>query len=405
MKRSRWISRAGIALGVPVFVFGLTATPNSKIVAQGGPPPVGGPLQGLSQSDLNIFNAGLQEFTNNESPQTGLGPVFNGVACAECHQAGAPGGASANLGVSVVTRIGATVNGQYSDLTQFGGPLLQRRSLREILPNYPVPGEVIPPQAQFVSRRITTPIFGDGLIEAIPAATILSRAGQNQGNGVMGMANMVTNPDTGATEVGRFGWKCQVSTVHGFAGDAYRNEMGITNPSFSTENLPQGNPLPPGADQVADPEDEGTDTGLLADFMRLSAPPNPLPDTAASARGRELFDKILCTSCHVPSMTTGQSSNPAFNNRTVNLYSDLLLHHMGPNLDDGVRQGQAAGDQWRTAPLWGLRFRRFYMHDGRATTIDQAVRAHGGEAAYSVSLYLSLNRSRVTDIAEFLNRL
>lgn len=405
MKNSGWISRAGIAVGIPVFVFGLTATPRTSTVAQGGPPPVGGPLQGLTQSDLNIFNQGRNEFLVDETPQTGLGPVFNGTACAQCHQAGAPGGASANLGVSVVTRIGGTVNGQYSDLTQFGGPLLQRRSLREIIPNYPVPGEVIPPQAQFVSRRITTPVFGAGLIEAIPAETILSRSGQNQGDGVMGVANMVTNPDTGAVEVGRFGWKSQVSTVHGFSGDAYRNEMGITNPSFPTENLPQGNPIPPGADQTADPEDEGTDVGLLTDFMRFLAPPAPLPATVNSARGKRIFGEAGCGTCHVPTMTTGLNSNPVFNNRNVDLYSDLLLHHMGPGLDDGVRQGQAAGDQWRTAPLWGLRFRNFYLHDGRATALDQAIKMHGGEAAFSVGQYLTLNRASQQNLIEFLSRL
>jgi len=369
------------------------------------PPPVGGPIQGLTQQELQRFNGGRAQFLQIEGPNTGLGPVFNGVSCVQCHQAGAPGGASTNLGVSVVTRIGAIVNGVYSDLEQFGGPLLQVRSLREIIPNHPVFPETIPPQAQFVSRRITTPVFGMGLIEAIPQATILARSGQVQPGGVIGFANMVVNPQTGALEVGRFGWKSQVSSTRVFSGDAYRNEMGVTNPIFPTEALPQGNPIPPGGDPLPDPEDGGADTNLIADFMNFTAPPPPLPDTPGSIAGRDLFNQVQCTSCHVPTMQTGNSPIQALRFKSVNLYSDLLLHRMGSALADGVRQGEADGDQWRTAPLWGLRFRQLLMHDGRADSILDAIKLHSGEAATSRSRFLGLSAIQKKQLLEFLIRL
>lgn len=401
MKHWLW----GVA-GTPMILAGALGGLPAATGAQGGPPPVGGPIAGLSPTEIQRFDAGRQEFLQNEAPPTGLGPVFNGVSCAECHQAGAPGGASANLGVSVVTRIGAIVNGQYSDLENVGGPLIQARSLREILgPQYPVGREVIPSQAQFVSRRITTPVFGMGLIEAIPQETILARAGMPQGGGIMGEANMIFNPETGQTEVGRFGWKSQVPTIHLFAGDAYRNEMGITNPTFNSEVLPQGQPIPPGADQTPDPEDPGPSVNRLSDFMRFSAPPTQLAQTPTSLRGQATFQRIQCGSCHVPSMTTGNALSPALRFKQVNLYSDLLLHRIGARLADGIRQGDAEGDQFRTAPLWGLRFRRFFLHDGRATTVDEAIRMHGGEATKVIDLYTRLNRGERSELLDFLNRI
>lgn len=407
MGSKKWATPAGFAVGIPMLGL-LAATLPQELGAQGPPPPVGGPLPGLTQQQMNRFNQGRNEFLQIENQGSGLGPVFNGVSCVQCHAAGAPGGASpAPNGVSVVTRIGAIVGGSYSDLEAFGGPLIQARSLREFNPNYPIPREVVPVQAQFVSRRITTPIFGMGLIEEIPSTTILSRSGVNQGNGVMGVANMVVNPDTGLTELGRFGWKAQVSTAHAFSGDAYLNEMGITNPTFGTESAPQGGTIPPGADIVPDPEDEAGDAvGLLADFMRFTAPPNPLPPTVGSGSGARLFNQIQCTSCHVPRMTTGVSPVAALSQKQVNLYSDLLLHRMGAGLADGIRQGQAEGDQFRTPPLWGLRFRQnVLLHDGRANSIDLAIRLHGGEAQIIRDKYVGLTILERQQIVEFLSRL
>ncbi len=385
---------------VPVGLIG-TFVLTSSDGAQ-GPPPVGGPLPGLTQAELQRFDAGRAEFLQNENVQTGLGPVFNEISCVRCHAAGAPGGASPNNTGTVVTRIGANVNTVYSDLPTVGGALLQRRSLREIIPTYPIFGEVTPPEAQFVSRRQTTPVFGIGLMEAIPAATILTREDPTDvdRNGISGRANYAFNPVTRVTELGRFGWKSQLSSVHVFAADAYLNEMGITNPVFPREVLPQGRPIPPGADTVADPEDRtGAGVARLTDFMRFMNAP---PTTPGSATGRALFASVGCVSCHTPTMTTGANPIAALANKNVNLYSDLLLHDMGTGLADNIRQGRALGYEFRTAPLWGLRFRQFFLHDARATSPDQAIRLHGGEAARSVTNYNALTPAQRTDLINFI---
>jgi CxxC motif-containing protein (DUF1111 family) len=394
-------------LGIPISIFtaALVFVPNQGI-AQGGPPPVGGPLPGLTPAEAQRFNDGRNEFVQNENPQSGLGPVFNGVSCVQCHGAGGAGGASPNLGVSVVTRIGANVNGEYTDLEEVGGALIQARSLREIIPNYPVPREVVPPEAAFVARRVTTPVFGNGLMEAIPESQILARQdpGDFNRDGVSGRANMIFNPEANRLEVGRFGWKCQVPSVHLFAGDAYLNEMGITSPSFPAEVRPQGQNLPPGADMVADPEDiGGVAVNRLTDFMRFVAPAPPLANQ--SPTGRAAFLSIGCGACHTPSMTTGVDPVAALSNRTVSLYSDLLLHDMGPGLADGIRQGQASGSEFRTAPLWGIRFRPVLLHDGRASTIDEAIRLHGGEASNTIGRYRTLNRTAQQAIIDFVRSL
>ncbi len=393
-RNRNWI----LAAGATTFVIGASAAGR-----QGPPPPgLGGPLANLGGVDRTAFDAGRREFGKAQHPEDGLGPVFNGVSCLECHRAGAGGGASADLRVSRVTRIGAIVKGAYSDLAEVGGPLLQARSLREFIPRYPVPGEVVPREAQFVSHRITTPLFGAGLIEAIPDRTILALAQAPQPDGVKGVANMVTNPETGTVMVGKFGWKAQVATLHWFAGDAYLNEMGITNPFFPHENLPQGKPIPLGADIVPDPEDQGSDVAALTAFMRFLAPPTV---RGANSRGAQVFESIKCTACHTPTLKTGTSATAALSNQTVNLYSDLLLHRMGTGLADGIQQGRAQGDQFRTAPLWGLGARPFWMHDGRALTIDQAIRAHGGEALAAARRFGTITNQDRVALLQFLNGL
>lgn len=397
---------AWMKIVVPSMFLGvvIATIPDAETQGPPPPPPVGGPLPGLSAADLNRFNAGRGQFNRPHRVEDGLGPVFNGVSCVQCHAAAAPGGASPSLGVSVVRRIGGFTNGVYSDLTNVGGALLQARSLREIIPNYPVPGEVVPTGPTIVGRRQTTPLFGAGLIEAIPASSILALQDPNDANrdGISGRANMVLNPQTGLQEPGRFGWKSQVATLLHFSGDAYLNEMGITNPQFPLEVLPQGRPIPPGADRVADPEDRTGNTPLVADFMRFLAPPAQLPNL--SVRGRQLFTTTSCASCHTPTMTTGPNPRAALSVKQVQLYSDLLLHDMGA-LADQLRQGQATGTEFRTAPLWGLRFRRFFLHDGRATSVDQAIRLHDGEAALSRNRYNALTPADRTELLNFVNGL
>ncbi len=365
--------------------------------AQRGNPPkqtttvLGQALPGLTDDQLAAFKLGLRAFSTTETQADGLGPVFNGTSCAECHKAGSIGGAGIDLTIARVSRIGGVRRGQYTDLPELGGPVMQARSLREFDTSCPVSGEVVPREADYVSHRITTPLFGAGLIEAIPAATILAGSGRMDPDGVRGVANIVFNPETGQNEVGRFGWKAQHSSLHLFAGDAYLNEMGVTNKSFPNDNLPQGKPIPPGWGPTTSPEDQDGDVENFTAFMQFLAPPNRrLPVTPLAQYGEQVFTGIRCSACHVPKMQTGANAVAALSGQTVPLFSDLLLHRMGGSLADGIQQGQAKGDQFRTAPLWGLSRRQFFMHDGRALTIQDAIAAHDGEASAARNRFFHL---------------
>ncbi len=364
------------------------------------------PFPGLS-SDLQArFQAGLEAFTRRNGIEEGLGPVYNGRSCAECHAAPSVGGASPDAGRTRVTRFGQFLNGKFSELEELGGSLIQRRSIREIDPACPITGERVPREANVVSHRITPPIFGAGLIEAIPEAQILTREDPDDldGDGISGRANRIQNFETGAEEVGRFGWQAPISTLHFFSGAALNGELGITNPSFQNENLPQGQPILAEWDRTPETEDDGRAVEAIADFMRYLAPLPTRPATAASRRGEALFTSVGCAACHTPEMQTA-GSDPVLAGKTVRLFSDLLLHDMGDRLADGFPMGRATGREWRTAPLWGVASRPVWMHDGRARSLDESIRLHGGESEASTQRYLGLNRNDRQALLEFLRTL
>jgi CxxC motif-containing protein (DUF1111 family) len=215
----------------------------------------------------------------------------------------------------------------------------------------------------------------------------------------------VVNPDTKRTELGRFGWKAQVATLHQFAGDAYLNEMGITNPSFPQENLPQGQPIPLlTCDTVADPEDNGDGVTAFENFMKFLAPAPRRPITEQVRTGEQVFSRIGCATCHVPTMMTGDNPVAALSNKPVNLFSDLLLHNIGTG--DGIVQGQATGDDFRTAPLWGLSRRDRFMHDGKSNTVQDAILRHGApEALNALNGFVGLRPSDHDALLAFLGSL
>lgn len=362
-------------------------------------PQFGDPLSGLTGVQLAAFTDGKTDFREVETPGDGLGPIFNGNSCAACHNGPALGGSS-NI---TATRFGRVANGVYDPLTSLGGSLLQEKSIS------PEGLERIPQQANVTARRQTTALFGLGLVEAIPDATILKGVRTKAVDGVLGKASIVEDVATGSRLVGRFGWKGQQATLLAFAGDAYLNEMGITNRLFPTENAPNGNTsLLKKLDKVKDPEDQpdpatgqaGVD--LLADYMRFLAPPPSLPVTASTAFGARFFLDAGCASCHTPSMTTGPSPVAALSNQSVWLYSDLLLHDMG-TLGDGIVQGSANAREMKTPPLWGVRASAPYLHDGRARTLDDAIRAHEGEGRVSRDKYLKLAPDQQKLLVAFLN--
>ena len=362
------------------------------------PPGFGIPLPGLTADQLAAFEDGKEDFAEVETRSGGLGPIFNRDSCAACHSVPALGGSS-NV---FVTRFGRSANGAFDPLTSLGGLLLQERAID------PSGLEHVPREANVTAKRQSTPLFGLGLIEAIPDATILRGVRATPVDGVLGKASMVLDIATRRTLVGRFGWKGQQATLLSFAGDAYLNEMGITNRLFPTENAPNGNlALLRRLDTVRDPEDQpDPDSGkagidVIADFMRFLGPPPTQPVTASNTFGAKLFMDVSCTSCHTPVLFTGASPIPALNNKAVLLYSDLLLHDMGA-LGDGIVQGSAGAREMKTPPLWGLRASGPYLHDGRANTIEDAIRAHDGEAKVAKDRFLRLTPDQQALLVEFL---
>ena len=358
-------------------------------------------LPGLDARDAALFAAGLEEFSNVETPETGLGPLFNNVSCAACHLSPAVGGSSAVF----VTRYGRTQNGVFDPLASQGGTLLHQFSTDPQL------RESIPADANVVARRMTTPLFGAGLIEAIPDGAIAAAEARRKPDGVRGRVSRITDIASGMPRAGRFGWKGQHATLLAFAADAYQNEMGITNRFFPVENAPNGNRAllerfvaPAGPEDQVDPATGKGDIDVAADFMRLLAPPPRAALTASAVAGETLFAASGCAECHQPQYLTARNDVVALDRRPVNLYSDLLLHDMG-SLGDGIVQAGAGAHEMRTAPLWGLRQRRLYLHDGRAGTIDAAIRAHDGEASVARSRYTRLPAAQQQQISDFLGSL
>jgi CxxC motif-containing protein (DUF1111 family) len=354
----------------------------------------GDPLSELTPEQEVAFEEGKEAFQEVEGIEDGLGPVFNGTSCAGCHFNPAVGGDSNIL----ERRFGTTDKNKFDALGDLGGSLIQSRGIGEVGACNFV-GEVESQDATIRTRRKTTPLFGLGLVDAVPDSTFenLTKKG--------GKVNRVLDPVSGIRKVGKFGWKAQVSSLFVFSAEAYVNEMGITSPLFPAEQCPNGDCASIAAcDPVDDPEDDGEDVEKFAAFMTLAAPIPRGPITASVTAGEEVFNRIGCAECHVSSLTTGPSPITALNQVTFHPYSDFLLHHMGA-LGDGIEQGKAAGDEMRTAPLWGLRFRSSFLHDGRATTPSQAIEAHDGAAKEAAQAFGRLTAADQQALLDFLGSL
>jgi CxxC motif-containing protein (DUF1111 family) len=370
--------------------------------AQGSPITLGQPLPGISAAQQAAFLAGQAQYETVETAETGLGPLYNGTSCSQCHSKPAMGGAS---GFSV-TRFGQSSNGVFNPLTSEGGTLFEAHA------TIPQLQDVLPADANVTAKRITTPTFGDGLIDAIPDSEIALNAVTPQPDGVHGEVSIVLDVVSGDYRVGRFGWKAQQATLLAFSGDAFDHEMGITNRLYPVPVAPDGNYdlLAQYESLTAPPKDEVDPTtgkagvDRLTDFMRYLAPPLLAAPTPQSRIGNVAFATAGCAVCHIPAMMTGPSSDPAFNVKMVALYSDLLLHDMG-TLGDGIAQGTASPSQMRTSPLWGLRTRTIFLHDGRATTVDAAIRAHDGEGAVAAGRYRAMPSAEQQALLAFLQTL
>ncbi|MBM4195340.1 MAG: thiol oxidoreductase [Gemmatimonadetes bacterium] len=364
------------------------------------------PLDGLTSVELAAFVRGDEEFARRFSPATGLGPVFNNVSCASCHGGDGRGRLEHSL-----QRFGTEADGF---LAHLGGPQVQDRAVPGAEPERAPAGVAI-------SLRLPAPVFGAGLIEAIPESVLLALADQDDRNsdGISGRVNWVSHaPYVPASEpngsagprIGRFGRKAQTVTILQQTVEAYHQDMGITSEFRPSENR---NPLAAvateAADHASDPEVPTATVLAVVHYLRALAPPAPGEMTAQRRDGDALFRSAGCAACHTPTLRTGAHPLRALADRDVPLYSDLLLHDMGDALADQRPDGSATGREWRTTPLWGLRLMRqflngqaFLMHDGRARSVDEAIRLHGGEGQRARDAYVALSPAQRAALLDFV---
>lgn len=321
------------------------------------------------------------------TPKDGLGPLFNENQCSACHTSPATGG----TGDQLATRASRfTADGACDPLAQRGGENV-RTQATPLLRAHGVTRQAFPEDATHRNEFTPPFLFGLGLVELIPEEEILGRADPDDadGDGISGRPGR-----DGAGRLGRFGRKADHATLESFTHGALFLEMGLTTSRHPSEGDMGETPFPEGVDPAPDPEVSDELVALLVDFMRFLAPPergSPVGDDARTvSRGEEVFQSAGCAGCHVPAMVTGPSPVAALDRKEVRLYSDLLLHDMGGGMA-GVCTAAAATQEYRTAPLMGLRHRtRILLHDGRAHSIEEAIEMHGGEAEAARSRYLAL---------------
>jgi CxxC motif-containing protein (DUF1111 family) len=371
------------------------------------PPPVttaaGDPLPGLTTAQRADFVDGREDFSEDEEVLDGLGPVFNERSCVACHSVPAAGGGN----IRTVTRFARRVNGTFDALTPLGGMLMQDHAIgpADGSPHTFAP-EKVPAQATIVVQRRSPPLFGLGLVDATPDADFVALAAAQMGmrDRMAGRVSLVDNIRAGMKTVGKFGWKGQVPTLIQFAGDAYVNELGITSPDFPNELCPQGNCAELAFNPLPGLNDDGGGPVLLHNFMMMLAAPPRGAQNRDTADGESTFERIGCAQCHVATMRTGSHPIAALDRKTYHPYSDFLLHDMGA-LGDSLEMGSAAGSEFRTPPLWGLRYITRYLHDGRATTLEGAILAHEGQARPARDRFAALAGPAKTKLMAFLGSL
>ena len=368
----------------------------------------GEPLSGILPAEFERFRLGLNDFLEVETAEEGLGPAFNAASCAVCHNVPAIGG------VSLVTETRAAyreANGNIRPPRAADGTELD--TLYHLF-STPMHGcqPVIPDEVNIIAHRVPLAVFGAGLVEAIADETLISLEDPDDrnGDGISGRAARVVDVASGHRRIGRFGWKAQHATLRTFSGDAYRNEMGITNELFPTEGATGISAAQLRlCDPTPDPEDvPDRRTGLAAidnfeAFMQFLAPPPRGTIDDAARSGERIFQSIGCASCHVPALETAASRNPVFDRKSVPLFSDLLLHDVGTG--DGIPQASALPNEIRTPALWGLRTRRPLLHDGSAATIEEAIGRHRVEAEAIRRRFEELDRGQRATLVWFLNSL
>jgi CxxC motif-containing protein (DUF1111 family) len=338
------------------------------------------------------------EFERIFSPETGLGPLFNAESCSACHAEPASGGGGE------IVEVHATAfaeDGTCDPLLDAGGPVYQQRVTAVLRDALDIEEEPIQSRATAQAIRTTPDVLGFGLLDAVPEETILALADPDDrdGDGVSGRVNRFLDG-----RVGRFGRKVFIPTLREFNEGAFLIEQGITTPANPMEGSVAGVPLPGGVDPTPDPEIDQVAIDSTDAFVRFLAPPSARPLPRSGRRGRGIFRTIGCADCHVPTLKTGHHLVHALSYRHVDAYTDLLLHDMGPELAD-ICLGEATPSEFRTEPLMGLRFSERFLHDGRATSIEEAIRMHGGEGVAARERFEALAESDRQALLEFLESL
>jgi CxxC motif-containing protein (DUF1111 family) len=417
-----------------------------------GPAGAGGFYPTLNANEQAAFNNGIAQFLQEEgvpddppgSGNGGLGPGFNGISCASCHAQPATLGSSPspnspqpdvaknnpqNPQITAAKLMGAT-NTIPSFITP-QGPVREARFVRKAdgTPDggvhnlFTIAGRTDAPgcnlqQPNFAAQlaahnvifRIPTPLFGLGLVDNTPdyvlQANLAANRDRKSGLGIRGRFNTSGNDGT----ITKFGWKAQDKSLNLFAGEAYNVEMGITNDVMSNErNVMKGctfNATPEDSHSAA--SNGISDVDAFVDAMRLSAPPTPAPGNASTQSGQKLFNQVGCVLCHSETLSSSASIFTGMSFIVYHPFSDYALHRMGVGLADGVSQGVAGPDEFRTAPLWGVGQRLFFLHDGRTSNLLQAILAHasaGSESNRVIDNFKELSPSQQQDILNFLRSL
>lgn len=364
----------------------------------GGTPQPGSPLDGLTDDQRERFNLGRVVFNQAFTPATGLGPLFNNVSCASCHNEPVPGGNGAFL------QLNASVlkpDGFCDPLADKGGPVYQLAVTPALKTALSIDAEPVP-QGVPTARRTTPDMFGFGLLDAVPASTVLALADPDDadGDGISGRVNRFFDG-----RIGKFGRKALTPTLAEFNEGAFHFEQGLSVPAFLTEGTVGSQPIPAGVDPLPEPEVSAELVAQTNAYVHLlaPAPPNSLDGTAR--RGQQIFAGIGCAKCHIPTLRTGDYPIERLANRDIASYTDFLLHDMGPELADICQGLVATPAEFRTEPLIGLRLARRFLHDGRASSIEQAVELHAGEAARSRDAFRALSESDRRALISFLSTL
>ena len=415
-------------LRYPRFLLVTVTLAGCDILTPDGPPPeqlLAGNIEGMSPAQVRQHLAGDEEFARRFAVADGLGPIFVATSCEQCHVGDGKGHPAFDL-----RRFGTPGPSGFDPLVSLGGPQLQHRSI----PGYPP--EEIPATATGVSAFTAPAVTGLGFLDALEDATLIALADptDTDGDGISGrlqlhdpselIATVLAleaqgSPDPTARGtvvsgryIGRFGKKALAVNLLQQTVGAYQQDIGITS-DLLPEDLFNSQAGSRASDAVPDPEVSSSTVANVVFYLKtLRAPPRRERDHPEVLAGEQLFDAIGCASCHVPTLRTGRSEIAVLDRVDFHPYTDLLLHDMGPGLDDGYTEGSALTSEWRTPPLWGIGIqqnfqggRAFFLHDGRAESLAEAIELHGGEGAASRDAFAALSSEDRARLLRFLTSL